>query len=78
MSTPPPNTEEPFLPDLGHVATDARDGRVGIVVGWDGTTLELADTQGNVWATEYFRRPTVSESLSPRVGRENRLSRWRG
>lgn len=71
-------SDEPaYVPGLGDWTTDARTGRVGSVVSWDGSTLTLRAPDGEEWDTAEFRRPTTRELLVPRVAEANRRTRRR-
>ncbi|WP_200303910.1 hypothetical protein [Streptomyces adelaidensis] len=69
------NAEPAYVPGLGDWTTDARTGRVGSVVSWDGSTLTLRASDGEEWDTAEFRRPTTRELLVPRVAETNRRTR---
>ncbi|MGW0708575.1 hypothetical protein ACWD4G_21930 [Streptomyces sp. NPDC002643] len=69
------NEEPAYVPGPGEWTTDARTGRVGSVVSWDGSTLTLRAPGGEEWETAEFRRPTTRELLVPRVAEVNRRTR---
>ncbi|KPI01825.1 hypothetical protein OK074_5491 [Actinobacteria bacterium OK074] len=67
--------EPAYVPREGEMTADARTGRVGTAVRWDGSALTLRAPSGEEWTTETFRRPTTSEELGPRVAEANARSR---
>lgn len=74
MNAPEERAEPAYVPQEGEVTTDARTGRVGTAVSWDGAFVTLRSPNGEEWTTAHFRRPTPRERLVPRVAEANK--RW--
>ncbi|MFF1420783.1 hypothetical protein [Streptomyces sp. NPDC058280] len=67
-----------YVPELGSYAVDSRDGRVGRVMGFEGTYVQLRPPGGGVeWdcPPECVRQATPGEVLRARVKELNRERR---